>query len=299
MVTHFGLNESIFETLIQHAPYAAPPMKAPTIAELIELAPGQVPGEDRLYLAADGTARVSFNGVDYHSAYQAIFDASLGGVTQSLSASPSESARFGDEIGFQGMLQRVGTPDAPIDLLSPIEDDLQLVAMDRLSRMLHAINFFGTGRASLLFLNVHEKLLKSIKYDHGRHFSEVLLNLRLNPSRIVIELPETAVAHRTFVGYLIKSYQSYGFKVAGNLHNAGQILSIPDMNRLDFIKINAADALRDGMVKPLVNYAARLKIPLIFKQVNDLGQFTMLQQFDVRFVQGGLFSAPAGTAPKS
>ena len=62
------------------------------------------------------------------------------------------------------------------------------------------------------------------------------------------------------------------------------------MGRLDFIKISATTALRDSMVKPLVSYAARLKTPLIFKHVDDATQFEMLLQFDVRFVQGALFS---------
>jgi EAL domain-containing protein (putative c-di-GMP-specific phosphodiesterase class I) len=265
-------------------------MQPPNIAQLVDLLPSYVPGEDRLFLAADGAARACLDSIEYDSVYQPIFDAGHAGITQSLSASPHDVAHFGDEIGFQGMLRRVDDPLSPTDPLSFIDDASHLVGMDRLSRMLHAINFFGAGRPSMLFLSVHEHLLKSVKYDHGRHFSELLLNLGLNPARIVIELPESAVAHRTFVGYLIKSYQSFGFKVAGNLPNAGQILSVPDMGRLDFIKISATNALRDSMVKPLVSYASRLKTPLIFKHVDDAAQFEMLLQFDVRFVQGALFS---------
>ena len=50
-------------------------------------------------------------------------------------------------------------------------------------------------------------------------------------------------------------------------------------------------ALRDAMVKPLVGYASRLRIPLIFNRVVDEPQFVALQQYDVRFVQGPLFTA--------
>jgi EAL domain-containing protein (putative c-di-GMP-specific phosphodiesterase class I) len=49
--------------------------------------------------------------------------------------------------------------------------------------------------------------------------------------------------------------------------------------------------LRDAMVKPLVGYASRLRIPLIFNRVIDEPQFDALQQYDVRFVQGPLFNA--------
>jgi EAL domain-containing protein (putative c-di-GMP-specific phosphodiesterase class I) len=128
-----------------------------------------------------------------------------------------------------------------------------------------------------------------VKYDHGQHFSSVLVSLGLNPSRVVIELPSAAVAHRTFLGYLTKSYQRFGFKVAGNLPNAGHIMSISDTAPLDFIKIDGGAVLRDAMTKPLVAYANRLGTPLIFDRVSNEMQFDQLQQFGARFVQGSLF----------
>jgi EAL domain-containing protein (putative c-di-GMP-specific phosphodiesterase class I) len=45
------------------------------------------------------------------------------------------------------------------------------------------------------------------------------------------------------------------------------------------------------VVKHLVGYASRLRIPLIFSHVVDEAQFDALQQFDVRFVQGPVFDA--------
>lgn len=237
-------------------------------------------------------ALARFDDIELGSAYEPIFDISVHAGAQSLSSGPETVDRFGDELGFQAVTQRIdGTPFDVFDPFDRIADDPELVALDRMSRALHAINFFGAQRHGLLFLRVHERLLKSVKYDHGRHFSTVLVSFGLNPSRVVIELPAAAVAHRTFLGYLTKSYQRYGFKVAGNLSNAGQILSVSDTARLDFIKMDAENALRDSTVKPLVGYANRLKIPLIFTRVTDESQFDLLQQYDVRFVQGPLFTA--------
>ncbi|MGF6900874.1 EAL domain-containing protein (putative c-di-GMP-specific phosphodiesterase class I) [Paraburkholderia sp. GAS348] len=232
------------------------------------------------------------DGFELASAYEPIFDISVHALAQSLSSGAEGVDRFGDELGFQAVTRRLdGEPFDVFDPFDRIADDQELVALDRMSRALHAINFFGAQRHGLLFLRVHERLLKSVKYDHGRHFSSVLLSFGLNPSRVVIELPAAAVAHKTFLGYLTKSYQRYGFKVAGNLSNAGQILSVSETARLDFIKMDAAIALRDAMVKPLVGYASRLRIPLIFNRVVDEPQFLALQQYDVRFVQGPLFTA--------
>ena len=235
------------------------------------------------------SALAHFGGLQLASAYEPIFDISVHALAQSLSSAPESVDRFGDELGFQAVTLRLD--GEPFDPFERIEDDPELVALDRMSRALHAINFFGAQRHGLLFLRVHERLLKSVKYDHGRHFSTILVSFGLNPSRIVIELPAAAVAHKTFLGYLTRSYQHYGFKVAGNLSNAGQILSVSETARLDFIKMDAAVALRDAMVKPLVGYANRLRIPLIFNRVVDEPQFVALQQYDVRFVQGPLFTA--------
>jgi len=275
-------------------------MIAPTIPELVARASDHpFLGE---YLALGTGARraqavARRGGTELCSAYEPIYDVTVHGLEQSLSSEPSSAARFGDELGFQAVTLRApASADAapaaarPCDPFADAVDDAELVALDRMIRALHAINFLGSKQHGLLFLRVHERLLKSVKYDHGRHFSNVLVAFGLNPGRIVIELPPSAVAHRTFVGYLTKSYQRYGFKVAGNLPNAGQILSVSDMARLDFVKMDAGAALRDSMVKPLVTYAARLRIPLIFSRVTDAAQFDLLQQYDVRFVQGPLFA---------
>ncbi len=236
------------------------------------------------------SAVAHYESLELGSAYEPIFDISVHALAQSLSSAPESADRFGDELGFQAITQQLdGTQVDTFDPFEHIADDQVLVALDRMSRAIHAINFFGAQRHGLLFLRVHERLLKSVRYDHGRHFSTVLISFGLNPSRIVIELPPAAVAHRTFLGYLTKSYQHYGFKVAGILPNAGQILSVSDMARLDFIKMDAGAALRDAMVKPLVGYANRLRIPLIFNRVATEAQFDQLQQYDVRFVQGPLF----------
>ena len=235
-------------------------MIAPTVSELVSKAAAHpflgahiVLGESEHRAAA--IAR--YEGVGLASAYEPIFDVGTHSFPQTLSASPESAERFGDELGVQALTLRRRW--LVVRSVRSNRNDRELVELDRLSRALHAFNFFGTQRPGLLFLRVHERLLKSVKYDHGLHFSSVLIDFGLNPSRIVIELPAAAVAHKTFLGYLTKSYQHYGFKVAGNLPNAGQIMSVSEMARLDFIKMDAGSALRDSVVKHLVGYANRLQ----------------------------------------
>jgi EAL domain-containing protein (putative c-di-GMP-specific phosphodiesterase class I) len=264
------------------------PMIPPTIPALVARAADLSSLREHVSLdEREGLAYARFRNVRLESAYQPIFDVSMNGM-QTLWSSPDSADRFGDELGFQGLTERAD--GAIFDPFDTVADDREIVALDRLARTLHAINFFGAQRHGLLFLRVHERLLKSVKYDHGQHFSSVLIDFGLNPSRVIIELPSAAVAHRTFLGYLANSYQRYGFKVAGNLPNAGHIVSVSDMVRLDFLKIDGGAVLRDAMVKPLLSYANRLGIPLIFDRVANEAQFDALQQFGARFVQGPLFT---------
>ncbi len=274
-------------------------MIAPTIPELVERA-GTLPYlREHVALAPGGDAAIaSLPDLILGSTYEPIYDVTMPGAPQSSSLADAIE-RYGDELGFQAALHvdRLDTAAAAIAAADPFEAigaDAPLVQFDRLARALHAINFFGAQRHGLLFLRVHERLLKSVKYDHGKHFAAVLSRFGIGPERIVIELPAAAVAHKTFVGYLTKSYQHHGFKVADKLPDPGRILAVEsDLARPDYIRIDAAIALREGMVKALVGYAHRMKVPIIFDQVADEAQFSLLRQYDVELMQGPVFAQPA------
>ncbi|HTI18830.1 MAG TPA: EAL domain-containing protein [Trinickia sp.] len=264
-------------------------MNQPTISSLIEQACVHPFLHEHLSvdaLSPSGYAHAQLQDLRIESGYQPIFDVSMGGI-QTLWSSPESADRFGDELGFHALTLQPG--GISFDPFENTNDNHELIALDRLVRTLHAINFFGSQRRGLLFLPVHDQLLKSVIRDHGQHFSSVLVSLGLNPSRIAIELPGTAVAHRTFLDCLTKSYRHYGFKVAGNLPNAGHIMTVSDTARLDFLRIDGPAVLRDSMVRPLIAYANRLQIPLIFDRIATAAEFNVLQQFGARFVQGPLF----------
>ncbi|WP_179401975.1 EAL domain-containing protein [Burkholderia guangdongensis] len=270
-------------------------MLPPTIPELVARA-GQLPFlQDHVALDASGAACARLPDLTLGSAYEPIYDVTMPGAPQ-LTSFADTIERYGDELGFQAVTQIGGTTVDPFDAVanwdsSAVADDQALVALDRLARALHAINFFGAQRHGLLFLRVHERLVKSVKYDHGKHFSAVLARFGLPAERVVIELPSAAVAHKTFLGYLTRSYQHHGFKVADKLPDPGRILAVEsEMARPDYIKIDAVVALRAGMVKALVGYAQRVRIPLIFDGVADETQCDLLRQHDVRLMQGPVFA---------
>ncbi|MGI4813627.1 MAG: EAL domain-containing protein [Janthinobacterium lividum] len=191
-------------------------------------------------------------------------------------------------------------------LFASIDNASLLIALDRMTRQLHCLNFFLGSVPGLLFLPVHERLLKSVRYDHGKYFAAALLTLGFDPARVVIEIPDAAAAHRTFLEYLVTSYRSYGFKVAATLQNPGSILSLTRSGMPDFVIADVEQALRDRMVKPLLAYAEQIGTRLIFDGVDDLDQasriatLASLREQGVRYLAtSSLSTPPGGTAHRA
>jgi len=65
--------------------------------------------------------------------------------------------------------------------------------LDRLCRLLHAINFYRQPQAfgQDLYLNVHSRLLAAIQHNHGAAFRRNLDTLELPHQHIVLELPSS------------------------------------------------------------------------------------------------------------
>lgn len=168
-------------------------------------------------------------------------------------------------------------------MFASIENASLLVSLDRMTRTLHSLNFFASDTPGLLFLPVHERLLKSVRYDHGKHFAAVLVSLGLNPARVVIEIPGAAAVHKTFLAYLVDSYRSHGFKVAANLSTAASILSLLPSSTPDFIIADVERTIRDSLVRALVTYAERIGTALIFDGIEDAQMLALIQQHGVRY----------------
>ncbi|WP_052738262.1 hypothetical protein [Robbsia andropogonis] len=167
-------------------------------------------------------------------------------------------------------------------------DDSSLIDADRILRAVHAVNFFSAGQSSLLFLPVHDRLLKSIRYDHGKHFAQLLVSLGLSPARVVIEIPPASSAHKTFLAYLLRSYRSYGFKVAAYLEDAGKVLSIDSSAMPDFVVAHAATALRDGVVRPLVRFGGMTRVRIVFAAVANDDERDRLTAMGATYIENRL-----------
>lgn len=129
---------------------------------------------------------------------------------------PIVRAHGGEVVGHHALLRvesQSGESVAPWSLFAQASNDTALVALDRLCRTVHALNYFSShsGDGSL-FLNVERRLLTGVVADHGAWFEPVLALIGVKPSRVVIVMPPDIVENpvvfvRAAISYRIRGYR--------------------------------------------------------------------------------------------
>lgn len=205
--------------------------------EFMERLPrGHEPGRS-LHRHADGSIIGDWYGCRLSSVFQPIVD-----------------ARSGEVRGQEAFLRVFGQGQrdlSPWSLFSAAADDERLIALDRLCRTVHLLNSLLARSESLLFLNVHGRLLAAVSDDHGRAFRRVVDALGVSAERIVIETPVAASRQPELLNLVLRNYRRHGFQVAVNLeslvHWPAITLSAPQFVKLA-VRSSGWDDRLDGRV---------------------------------------------------
>ena len=129
---------------------------------------------------------------------------------------PIARAHGGECVGHHALLRvesHTGETIAPWSLFAQAASDPALVALDRLCRTVHALNYFPSRPGDeLLFLNVERRLLTGVAADHGAWFEAVLALIGVPARRVVIVMPIDAVDNpvafvRAAISYRIRGYR--------------------------------------------------------------------------------------------
>jgi EAL domain-containing protein (putative c-di-GMP-specific phosphodiesterase class I) len=166
-------------------------------------------------------------------------------------------------VACEGLARGLSAEDEGLSLWRLLENaasDDESVELDRLCRMLHAINFFRQpdGERLDLHLNVHGRLLSAVSSNHGHAFRRILDALELPLARIVLQLPPTTPQQNWLLGYVADNYRRNGFRFAVHAGSAQEGLALLERVRPDVIRFDSRDA-RDweGLARLLAAAAGR------------------------------------------
>jgi EAL domain-containing protein (putative c-di-GMP-specific phosphodiesterase class I) len=154
-------------------------------------------------------------------------------------------------------------------LLEGAASDDESVALDRLCRMLHAINFYRQPQADAadLYLSVHERLLTGVSSNHGMAFRHVLDSLGLPRERIVLQLPPGGSTNRFLLQYVGDNYRRNGFRIAIHACDAAYGLRLLQGMTPDAVSLDAREMPDQADVSELAAQCHARGISLVFKRV--------------------------------
>lgn len=238
-----------------------------------------LPPEIKLATLADGTAIGCFLRTDLSSVFQPIFHGGDGGDGGKRRVVGHEAFVRAHGGGARDL--------TPWNLFSLVANDETLVALDRLCRAIHAINFLRHPQVpGRLFLNVHGRLLAAVSEDHGHVFRAALDKLGLAPNRIVIETPETANADRKLLALVLSNYRLNGFLVAASTQGIAELEALLRVVRPDFVKIDGRQVCRPADMEYAIALARGQGIRPVFSRVESPPQRDYLLSRPDVLVQG-------------
>lgn len=215
---------------------------------------------------------------------------------------PVRALNDGKVMGYEGFARSYSDTDQGLclwKLLDHAANDDESVELDRLCRMLHAINFFRQSEAagSDLFLSVHARLLAAVEGNHGIAFSRVLQALGLPKERIVLQLPEVTEHQGWLLNYVADNYRRNGFRIAVNALDASEAATLVERVRPDVVKVDTRQGMQDGPVLRLLDRCARQNVRAVFKRLDNRETLDALAQISAVsgraiYAQGFLWDLP-------
>lgn len=208
-------------------------------------------------------------------------------------------------IGYEGFARSHSETDQGLclwKLLDHAANDDESVELDRLCRMLHAINFFRQPEAegSDLYLSVHARLLAAVDGNHGTAFSRILKVLDLPQRRVVLQLPVIVEHQGWLANYVADNYRRNGFRIGVNAIDSLEALKLLDLVRPEVVKVDTRQTLHDGPVLRLLDRCAAQNVRVIFKRVEHADTLDSLRRLAALsgtsiYAQGFLWDLPSAS----
>jgi EAL domain-containing protein (putative c-di-GMP-specific phosphodiesterase class I) len=207
---------------------------------------------------------------------------------------------------YEGLARSVSPQDLGLSLwklLDHAASDDESIELDRLCRMLHAINFFrqAEGTGADLYLNVHDRLLSAVSSNHGHAFRRILDALELPLERVVLQLPAATPQQGWLLNYVSDNYRRNGFRFAVNVNSARDALGVLERLRPDVFKLDVGRLRREpreeAELLELLQRCAASGVAVIFKRLETPQHLAAVREFGAAagvalLVQGYLLDEP-------
>jgi EAL domain-containing protein (putative c-di-GMP-specific phosphodiesterase class I) len=208
----------------------------------------------------------------------------------------------GRAAAFEGYIRNDAEGDrglSPWRVLDQAAGDSDSIALDRLCRVLHAVNFFRQPEAAGrdLYLSVDTRLLSGVGSNHGMAFLQVLRRLQLPQGQIVLQLPAVPAEQNWLLNYVSDNYRRNGFRLAVRAVDLRHAAYLLDHVRPDVIKLEARHAVGHDEALAVLRDAAERGVKLVFNKVDasetaaPLAELAQLAGQAV-FAQGFLWDSP-------
>jgi EAL domain-containing protein (putative c-di-GMP-specific phosphodiesterase class I) len=210
------------------------------------------------------------------------FNTALTSVFQPLRRIEAGAGK-GAIVGYEGFAHSYSASDNGLylwKLLDHAASDDESIALDRLCRMLHSINFYRQEDAAAgdLYLSVHARLLAAVDSNHGMAFRRILKLLGLPHDRIVLQLPAITENQGWLLNYVLDNYRRNHFRLAVNADDVAQAAALLERVKPDVIKIDARGVTHDEQTTRLLEVCATRGIQVIFKRLEKPRDLEVLQQ---------------------
>jgi EAL domain-containing protein (putative c-di-GMP-specific phosphodiesterase class I) len=255
-------------------------MSFPVLNKYLAILEHSPPAGTSVWLDAQGRAQGKYFNCTLTSAFQPI-----------RILDPVDSVQT---IGYEAFARSYSENDAGLSLwkiLDHAASDDESVELDRLCRMLHAINFFRQPSAADadLHLAVHNRLLNAVSSNHGIAFRRILEGLGLPHNKIILQLPAVTPHQGWLLSYVADNYRRNGFRFAVNVANAVEALGLLERVRPDVIKVDAREIVDMAANLKLLEVAQQRGIKIVFKRVDGARALEVLQH--LRQTSGQLIHA--------
>jgi EAL domain-containing protein (putative c-di-GMP-specific phosphodiesterase class I) len=169
-----------------------------------------------------------------------------------------------------------------------------------LKRFMERLNDNLLQRNTLLFINIHPRVLMDSNYQSGETL-QLLASLGIDPKQVVFELTErSAVTDFSMFEKVLSHYRSQGFRIAiddvGSGHNSLKTLIYlkPEFIKLDKSIIQNIDQNieQQQLVKLIIEYAKQSGTEIIAEGIERAKELAFIKQQGVHYAQGFALGQP-------